>query len=73
MLAGFDLDDSLGEKTGAVKEVKFRGGEPRFVPGKIGQAAVFDGQGYVDAGDAGELDLIALGLGDTDLAHLGAK
>ncbi|HUY37052.1 MAG TPA: DUF1553 domain-containing protein [Pirellulales bacterium] len=32
---------------------RFEGGEGAFVPGKLGQACMFDGSRYVDAGDVG--------------------
>jgi hypothetical protein len=38
-------------------EVKMAGGTVTFEPGRIGNAATFDGKGYLDAGTAGDFDI----------------
>jgi hypothetical protein len=39
---------------GSAEKVRFTDGEPRFVPGKVGRAAIFDGAGCFDAGNVGD-------------------
>jgi hypothetical protein len=47
--AAFPLDSAEG--------LKIAGGELTFAPGRIGNAAGFDGKAYVDAGKAGDFDI----------------
>ncbi len=44
LVARFPLD-------GALANDQWSGGEPKFVSGALGQAASFDGEGFLDAGD----------------------
>ncbi|HXB68408.1 MAG TPA: DUF1553 domain-containing protein [Candidatus Acidoferrales bacterium] len=47
--ASFPLDSA--------DELKMAGGTVTFGPGRIGNAATFDGKGYLDAGTAGDFDI----------------
>ena len=58
LTAAYDLDGSTTgqasrerQRPERVVEGKFRDGEPQYAPGRVGQAAVFDGKRYLDAGD----------------------
>jgi hypothetical protein len=63
LVAHFSMEDAAGLepavpacKTPAAETTKtgaprFRDGESRFLPGPVGLALVFDGRGYLDAGD----------------------
>lgn len=59
LLAHYPLDgdavdhclDSKGKKPGAGK---FENGQPAFIPGRVGQAGNFDGQGFINAGDVAD-------------------
>ncbi len=56
-LASFALDQDVSSsvplaKDGKQIEPEFREGALRFAPGRIGQAASFDGAAYIEAGDA---------------------
>src|SRR5262249_7547262 len=56
-LAGLDFDSTLTcdtEKTAAV----FRDGMPEFGPGRLGNAAIFDGQRYVEIPGIGDFDFL---------------
>jgi hypothetical protein len=49
LTASFPLENAV--------EAKMAGGTVTFEPGRIGNAAAFDGQGYLDAGTAGDFDI----------------
>jgi hypothetical protein len=49
--ASFPLDGSVGNYAGESKAPKFVGGELVFSPGRLGQAAKFDGKSFINAGD----------------------
>jgi hypothetical protein len=56
LAARFDLDrdttDRASQTPGApLRAASFKDGRPAFVPGRIGQAAAFDGKRYLDAGN----------------------
>jgi hypothetical protein len=58
LTAAYDLDGTTAgqasrerERPERLAEAKFRDGEPQYAPGPVGQAAVFDGKRYLDAGD----------------------
>jgi hypothetical protein len=54
LVAAYDLDGRTTAQAGRehkLPEGKFHDGEPAFAPGRIGQAAVFDGKRYLDVGD----------------------
>jgi hypothetical protein len=50
LLAHLAFDGDLAA-AGAETQAAFRGGEAAFVPGRLGQAAHFDGNQFVDVGD----------------------
>ena len=51
LVVHFPLDANVANAIPAKSESKFQGGEPRFVPGVVGQALVFNGEQFLDAGD----------------------
>ena len=56
LLAHYPLDSAMMDKeanseAGKATDGKFHGGEAAFVPGRIGQAARFDGKRFIEAGD----------------------
>jgi mono/diheme cytochrome c family protein len=54
MTAHFPLDNNVGNiANGEPKPGKFVDGEPAYVPGRIGQAADFDGKRFIDVGNVG--------------------
>lgn len=52
LLAHYPLDGDASEASG--KKGQFTAGSPTFVPGRLGQAADFDGQRFIDAGDVAD-------------------
>jgi len=51
--ASFSLDAGLAASSDAASGPRFENGEPAFLPGKVGQAAHFDGTRFISAGDVG--------------------
>lgn len=47
----YELDEHTKDSTGRPVPAKFQGGNPVFVPGRVGKAAEFDGKRSIDAGD----------------------
>lgn len=54
LMARFTLDGSAASGSAQVPHGVFRDGKPAYGPGRRGQAADFDGQRYLDAGDVGK-------------------
>ena len=56
LVASFSLENNVASSVPLTKDDKpvepqFREGDPGYAPGRVGQAASFDGVGYIDAGD----------------------
>src|SRR5207244_4054980 len=51
LIVHYPLDGKLAGHVDGAQRGTVKGGELTFVPGRIGQAARFDGRQYVDAGD----------------------
>ncbi|MBY0523954.1 MAG: DUF1553 domain-containing protein [Gemmataceae bacterium] len=54
LTAHFPLDGDLNDRQGRAKPGKFVDGDSAFVPGKVGNAADFDGKRYLDLGNVGD-------------------
>jgi hypothetical protein len=54
LMARFDLDGGTSDGCDPARQVVFQEGEPAYVPGKLGQAASFDGKRFINAGDVGD-------------------
>jgi mono/diheme cytochrome c family protein len=54
LLAHYELDGNAVNRLAADQSGKFEGAGPAFVPGKLGQAADFDGQRFLQAGEVGK-------------------
>ncbi|MEX2120162.1 MAG: DUF1553 domain-containing protein [Pirellulales bacterium] len=54
LVAYYALDGDLAEQEGRGPAAEFRDGTSTFEPGKLGQAACFDGTAHVDAGDVAD-------------------
>ena len=59
LLAHYALDgDIAGVHAGQRVNATLEGGLPRFVPGRVGAAASFDGQRFINAGTSPNLDYV---------------